>query len=531
MKKLLTSRTFLIGAGILVALVLAYIFPLGAIGILATVPPVVVPDRQKRVGELRAQLVKAEGDMTEIFTKAEVEKRSRTEEERTKWVALKKQADELKVEIADLEEQIARDIATAKAQGDAAAAARLAAGNSAAPGNEALGKDERKNLRRARIGNFFRAANPRLGYSLEGVEKELYDEAIKEFKTFSGLPDFDPTKGSLIPAKALRYMSWTEKQFDQEHRDIQATGSGLGIELINTDTLASNYVQALRTQNVLMNAGVRVIQNDTGANVVFPRESSLYTAAMATTENAAATESLTATAFVNPPLTYSPKRGTGYVQVSNQILLQAGWWEPFLREQIVMGNGTLMDVQGISGTGSSGQVRGILSTSGTGTVVGGTNGANFSRNHITQFESVVGAAGANLNNSKYITNFAINAYGKRTEFSTGSGRYLIDQGPSWAWNNEATGKGGSTVIDQYQAFLSANVPSNLTKGTSTTICSAVIFGDVSKMVYMNFGGLQVIVDPYVNGGSALTNYYVHFWFDFNVILPGAVAFSADMLTP
>src|SRR6185295_4459137 len=167
-----------------------------------------------------------------------------------------------------------------------------------------------------------------------------------------------------------------------EHRDIQATGSGLGIELINTDTLSSNYVQALRPQNVLMNAGVKVIQNDKGSNVVFPRENSLYTAAMATTENAAATESLTATAFINPPLTYAPKRGTGYVQISNQALLQAGWWEGFLREQIVMGNATLMDVQGINGTGSSGQVRGILNTTGTQTVVGGTNGANFGRTHI-----------------------------------------------------------------------------------------------------------------------------------------------------
>ena len=163
--------------------------------------------------------------------------------------------------------------------------------------------------------------------------------------------------------------------------------------------------------------------------------------------------------------------------------------------------------------------------------MGGTNGANFSRSFITQFENNLGAAGANLNNCKFITPFTINAYGKRTEFSAGSGRFLVDQGPSWAWNNAATGKGGSTVIDQYQAFMSANVPSTLTKGTSSSICSAVIFGDVSKMVYMNFGGMQVIVDPYVNAGTALTNYHVHFWFDFNVILPGAVSYSLDMLTP
>jgi hypothetical protein len=48
---------------------------------------------------------------------------------------------------------------------------------------------------------------------------------------------------------------------------------------------------------------------------------------------------------------------------------------------------------------------------------------------------------------------------------------------------------------------------------------------------MNFGGMQVIVDPYVNAGTALTNYHIHFWFDFNVILPGAVSYSLDMLTP
>jgi HK97 family phage major capsid protein len=485
-------------------------------------------DNAKKLQELRSSLTDTEKEMKGISDKMVTEKRSvKSAEERTAWDALTAKADAIIAEIADVENEIKRAIAIAKAQGDVISAAA----GIGAPGKEELGKSERKNVRTAKVGNFFRAANQALGYKLEGVEKELYDEAAKEFKSFDNLPDFDASKGSLIPAKALRYMSWTEEQFNAEHRDIQATTSALGIELINTETLASNYVQALRPQNALMNAGVRVIQNDSGNNVVFPRENSLYTAAMATTENAAATESLTATAFINPPLTYSPKRGTGFVQVSNQLLLQAGWWEPFLREQIVKGNATLMDVQGINGSGASGQVRGILNTTGTQTVVGGTNGANFARTHITQFESGVGTAGADLNMCKYISNFAVNAYGKRTEFSTGSGRYLVDQGPSWAWGNANTGKGATTIIDQYQAYLSANVPSNLTKGTSSAICSAVIFGDVSKMVYMNFGGLQVIVDPYVNAGTALTNYYVHFWFDFNVILPGAVSFSVDMLTP
>ncbi len=481
-------------------------------------------DLQKRLIELRAEYSKVEGEMDAIAKKMEEEKRTvRTDEERSKWADLKKKANDLLGDIADFEDKVKRDEARAKAAGE------LKPTTFDTPGKSDLGKEEVKNVRSAKVGNFFRAANPELRYKLEGVEKELVEDMQKseEYRSFSNLPGYDPSKGSTIPSKVLRHLAWTP---EQEKRDIQATGSGLGLELVNTVTDPSNYVQALRNYNVIMGAGARVIQNDSGSNVVFPRESSLYTAAMASTENAAASESLTSGAFVTSPLTFQPKRGTGKVQVSNQALLQFGWWEQYLREQIAQGNATLMDTQGINGSGSSGQARGVLNTSGTSTVVGGTNGAAFARTHIVEFEEDLGGAGADLSNCKFITNFAVNRKGKSTEFSTGSGRYLVESAPSWAWSNWNTGKGNISQFDQYQAYLSNNVPSNLTKGTSTTICSAVIFADVTKLVYMNFGGVQIIVDPYVDAGTALTNYVVHFWFDFNVIQPTAVGFSVDMLT-
>jgi HK97 family phage major capsid protein len=535
MKKILTSKHFVLSAMCLVALILMYFMPTAGIGMMALVAGGTVPDRQKQLTELRSQLTQAETDMQAIFDKATEEKRSRTEEERTKWQTLRKKADDLTAEIKDLEDQVARDRAAAQRAGNVNPV------TFDTPGADPLGKMEVRNVRKAQVRNFFLAADPKSGRKLDGVERELNQVAHEEFrgKIFKTADTeaqhrMPNAEGISIPSVAMRYMAWTEEQYHQqarEQRDIQATASGLGIELINTDTLANNYVQALRTQNVLMNAGVRVIQNDTGNNVVFPRESSLYTAAMASTENAAASESLTSSAFVTPALTYAPKRGTGFAQLSNQLLMQAPWFEPLLREQIIMGNSTLYDVQGINGSGSSGQAKGILNTSGVQTVTGGTNGANFARTHITQFEALVGGAGANLNNCKFITNFSVNKTGKTTEFSTGSGRYLVDWAPQWLWSNQDTGKGAQTIFDQYPAFLSNNVPSNLTKGTSTTVCSAIIFGDVSKMVYMNFGGMQIIVDPYVNSQTALTNYVVHFWFDFNVILPGAVGIANDILTP
>jgi HK97 family phage major capsid protein len=468
----------------------------------------------KRILDLRSDIKAKEDRMAAIFSACDKENRSRTPEEATEWTKLKGEADALKIELKDLEEQEQRNRSQAT---------DLPPATHDTPGKTDLGLSDIKNIRKAELSKSFRSANPKSGVKLDGVEKELHDEGVRECRA-TGTPVTDGA--ALIPYMALRNMSWRP---EIERRDI-TTASTLGAELINTVTLPDRYVEALRTQNVLMNAGVEFIPNTTGDNQNWPRENSLYTAAMAATENAAATESMTATLFTT--LAFAPKRGTGFVQLSNQVgNIQAPWVEQRLRNQIIKGNATLMDTQGISGTGSSGQVTGILNTASVGTVVGGTNGANFARTHITQFESTVGVAGANLNNCAYITNFAVNAYGKRTEFSSGSGRYLIESAPMWTWDPTATGKGAVSLIDQYRAFLSGNVPSNLTKGTASGIASAVIFGDVTQAKYMQFGGLQVIVDPYSQGQSALTNYYVHFWFDFKVVLPGAWAISVDMLTP
>lgn len=474
-------------------------------------------DNQKFLAELRGQLETSEKEINAIKDLCVKENRSRNEDEKAKWAELKAKISGLEEEIRDMEEQIAKDVAAAKAKGSYVAPA-----SHETPGKEDLGKNEIKNIRKFSFVKATRSSNPKTGVKLDGVEAELQQEAIKELRATKN----EHIEGAtLVPYVALRYMDW-----GVEKRDVVAGTANLGAELINTSTSGDNYIAALRTQNVLMNAGVEFIPNTDGSNVNMPRENSLYVAAMAATENAAATESMTATLFTTVP--FSPKRGTGFVQLSNQLSAQAPWFEQRLRKQILKGNATLMDLQGISGTGASGQARGILNTSGTGSVVGGTNGANFARTHIVQFEQQVGSAGGNLGNSRFITNFAINRFGKQTETSTGSGRFLVDYAATiYGALNPSTGRNAVSMIDQYPAHLSANVPNNLVKGSSGAVCSAVIFGDVSQAAYMQFGGLQIIVDPYSSGQSALTNYYVHFWYDFNVLLPGAWATSVDMLTP
>ena len=475
---------------------------------------------ERRLQELEGIAVENPKKMQGIFDKALTENRSRTEDETKEWAKLKSEAEAAATEIRDIKdtlEQLSRS-------------ADVRPTSFAAPGKSDLGKSDIKGIRTASIAKIARSSNPKTGVKLDGVEAELRSVAEAELRG-NGIDIMDGA--ALVPQLAMRHLSWNDEQRKQEQRDI-TTGAALGAELVNTFTDRSNYIEALRPYNVLMGMGVGVEQNASGDNKNYPRENSLYTAAMAATENAAATESMTATLFTT--VAFSPKRATGFVQVSNQMLPSGAGQggsdlEARVRNQIAKGHATLMDVQGITGSGASGNARGIINTSNVGTVIGGTNGANFSRAFITQFESVVGAAGGVLERCKYATNFSINAYGKRTEISAGSGRFLIDAAPSWQFSNNSTGMRNISLIDQYEAYISSNVPNNLTKGTSSGICSAVIFGDPSDAKYMQFGGMQIIVDPYSQGGSALTNYYVHQWFDFNVLRPGSWAISVDMLTP
>ena len=45
-------------------------------------------------------------------------------------------------------------------------------------------------------------------------------------------------------------------------------------------------------------------------------------------------------------------------------------------------------------------------------------------------------------------------------------------------------------------MVSNNVPSNLTKGSSSGVCSAMIYGNFSDLLIGIFGEVEILVDPY-----------------------------------
>lgn len=489
-------------------------------------------DHQKRLSELRAKKAEAVEGMNAIQELVSKESRKRSAEEKAKFDDFSKEAEEYDEEIRSLEKTIQHRSSTAtklvefKASNTSSTddvesrfAKYMVTGK--ADNSQYSAKDVRTIQTRYRVANVFKSAGSKGKLAIDGLEAELHQEGIDEARK-AGI-ELNP-QATYVPYSAMRLMPWSAEQ----RNNLQATVATLGAESIETDVLSDQYLQALRPQNILLQAGTRMFSGLTN-NIAFTRETAVFQPAWTSTENAAASQN----AGTFGQILYSPKRLSGYFDVSMQLLSQAGWIEPFLREQILLGVGEQLDIAGINGSGASGVPPGILNTAGIGSEVGGTNGAPMTRAMIVDMEQQIGTAGANVPNAKWVTNWKVAQYLKKTEFSAGSGRYLMDG--AFIWNGQPVPTNGWVnplpILEYYPVYRSAHVPSTLTKGTSSGNCSAIILGDFQQSAFGQWGGLQILADPYTQATTGNVRYVVNVYADFHVLKPNAFVAMVDALTP
>ena len=79
----------------------------------------------------------------------------------------------------------------------------------------------------------------------------------------------------------------------------------------------------------------------------------------------------------------------------------------------------------------------------------------------------------------YLTNSKVIGAMKTIEKASNTARYIMENGQTNGYNIVGTN----------------SVPSNLTKGTGTDL-SAMIFGNFNDLLIGQWGGLDVVVDPY-----------------------------------
>jgi hypothetical protein len=85
-------------------------------------------------------------------------------------------------------------------------------------------------------------------------------------------------------------------------------------------------------------------------------------------------------------------------------------------------------------------------------------------------------------------------------------------------------------LNGYPYFNSNHIPSNLTKGTASGVCSAAIFGDFSKLVIGQWGFMDITVDDKSRKKDGYIELIVNLFADVAVLEPKAFAAVKDLTT-
>ena len=286
-----------------------------------------------------------------------------------------------------------------------------------------------------------------------------------------------------------------------------------------TELRGDLYVDALRNNIVVANMGLRVLSGLTG-NVDLPRKATAGTIA-ALSEIGSASETNPTTAKV----TLSPKRFGAYTEVSRQALIQSALaLDTMIRDDLLQGAAVLIEGQILNGVGSSNEMTGIRNTSSIGTATAGTNGATLAWSNLVDLESACtnnnanpGAAAGYVTNSKARARAKITPRGTNLDFIIPPDALPVSM--------------GRVSVNGYKCGFTNNVPSNLTKGTSTTVCSAAIFSaDWSMGVLGLFGAPDITVDPYSKADTGQIKITLNQFADFGVRQPAAFSKIEDLLT-
>jgi hypothetical protein len=84
-------------------------------------------------------------------------------------------------------------------------------------------------------------------------------------------------------------------------------------------------------------------------------------------------------------------------------------------------------------------------------------------------------------------------------------------------------------VNGYAAYVSNNVPSNLTKGSGTNL-SAMIFGNWEELLIGLWGSLDLLVDPYSNADSGRVRIVAFMSADIAVRRAASFAAIVDAIT-
>jgi HK97 family phage major capsid protein len=334
--------------------------------------------------------------------------------------------------------------------------------------------------------------------AITGLEKELLQESAKEKRALGSMGD-----GLYLSNKFLQV----------ESRTMSSGTSTAGGNFIATDKVG--FFDALYAKTVLPQLGAIKLEG-LAANTDLTGFSAGVTAGWATeVADASAGDPTTASRSI------APKRLTAYVDLSKQLLLQDNFSiQNYTVQSFLKAFAVAIEAAAINGPGSAAPT-GLLGTSGIGSVAIGTNGGAPTLAKILELIQIVETANAGMN-GKFLVNPKVVAKLKQTVIDSGSGAMIM---PYMSYF-----MGQPEQIAGKETYSTSNVPSNLTKGTTSGLCSAIIYGDWENLVIGQYGGIDLVIDPASQAIGGKTRIVMSQYVGVAVKQPAAFAAILDATT-
>lgn len=274
-------------------------------------------------------------------------------------------------------------------------------------------------------------------------------------------------------------------QLPLESRTITVQGEG-GVHDDIIETEFTNILEPLRAKNVLVEAGAKYLTNLVG-DVQIPVMTKTNVGWAGEIE-----EAVSGTPTFDH-VTLSPKRLTAYIDLSKQFLVQDSLGaEQLIREDIVKAlNAKLEETILSAGSGDTKTPEGIFN------VVSATSVSGFS--DVCEKEAELEDA---------------NVYGEKI--------YLMSNKAKAAFRVMAKSTKSTQLVME-------NGEIDGTKALNTSMIAGknYIYGDFSNLVIGQFGGIDLLVDPYTKAASGQVRIVINAYFDAKVVRPEA--FTAGTL--
>jgi HK97 family phage major capsid protein/HK97 family phage prohead protease len=349
-----------------------------------------------------------------------------------------------------------------------------------------LSKSEKRDLGKF---NIIKAMNEARNGRLSGVEAEINQEGLAERRRL-GLAD---------GADNAIHMP----EFLTKRTNTATGGASNGGDLVFTDP--GKYIDFLYPNTPLLGQ-VSVFENLVG-NISFPKQTGAYNLNWQTETGTDTAQDLT---FGTVDM--SPKRAVITASVSNQLLKQE-YSQGIQARMINTLNQSFnkgLENAILNGTGTSNQPSGLY------TLLNGTAqelsfAGNMTYDDLVEMEKTLAMSDTLQGNLAYLTSPAVMASLKKTKVDAGSGRFLVE------------------------GLLDPVMTANGYRALSTTLSPAysgpaygVAFGNWSDLAVGFWGGASLIVNPYTQMKSSITEIYIERFMDTAILRNESFVMAQDV---